>query len=464
MLTIVCVKQGTLYDAGYVNKLWTMVARNLDAGTEGRFICYTDDPTGIRQEIQCRELPDGMAGWWCKLFLFAPGQFDEGDRIVYFDLDTVIIDAIDDIVKYDGPFAILRDFYRPDGWQSAVMAWVAGFGTHIWKWWENEGRPTTNPSDQEWIEGCLPDADIWQDLCPGKFVSFKEHCIPFPPDGASVVVFHGEPRPHNCGRAWVNAMWSESNVGHFALAVTANVPLATVRDQIRHSAGLGLPRLTSKPAHGREVAIVGGGPSLGDCITVSELRRLEKRGGAVWAINGSYNWLRDHGITAEAHVLLDARADNERFLYRTREETTHYVASQCHPAIFKALMICCRKIVRIDLDVMGDCGTTVGTHALAVAFTEGYRRIHLFGFDSSYRGDAGHAYAQPLNDADQLVNAHAGDRTFRAAPWMVRQAQDFQDMGPVLIAAGAEITVHGDGLLPHVARMMAVSPTVRVAA
>jgi hypothetical protein len=468
MLNIVCVKHGSLYGADYVNRLYAMVARNLTAGHEGRFICFTDDDAGIRQEIHCRPLPKGILGWWNKLALFAPGEFERHDRILYFDLDTVMVGDLDEIARYDGEFAILRDFYREDGWQSSVMAWKSGFGAEIWQRWNREGRPEADGGDQEWIEHVFKNKwpviqpEILQDLYPGKFVSYKRDCIPYPPEGASVVVFHGEPKPHDCGRSWVEAMWTESDTGHFQLAMIPNIPLEQIRKQAKHSATLGLPRLKSQPANQGtaspfigKVAIIGGGPSIGDPVIQAELSLLRSKGFAIWALNGSYDWLLDRGLVADAHVLLDARYDNLRFLRNSEPETTYYLASICSGFVYDELITQGRKIVRFDLDVMGDCGTTVGTHAIAVAFTEGFREIHLYGYDSSYRGDAGHAYEQALNGEERIVDAHVGDRTFRAAPWMVRQAQDFDGLAAAIVSAGGTIVVHGDGLLPYVAQQMA---------
>jgi len=202
-----------------------------------------------------------------------------------------------------------------------------------------------------------------------------------------------------------------------------------------------------------DVVIVGGGPSLNDPITMVELHHRIAEGCAIWALNGTYRWLLDRKICADAIVLLDARAENERFARGISSDTTAYVASQCHPAVYDALLP--DQIVRFDLEVMGDCGTTVGMHAIAVAFVEGFRKIHLYGFDSSYREGEGHAYQQDLNAAERIVDAHVGDKVFRAAPWMARQAQDFAEMAQVIAAAGGEIIVHGDGLLPEVARALA---------
>lgn len=454
MLDIVCVRQGTKYGPEYVRKLYAMVARNIMMGTEGRFICFTDQPDDLGPHIETRPLPEGVIGWWAKLWLFSRGLFEENDRVIYFDLDTVIVGDLDPIVQYDREFAILQDVYRPQSWQSSVMAWRAGFGHHIWEDWIAAGRPETDGGDQEWIERCQrPHAHILQALYPGLFCSYKEHCHPFPPEGTSVVVFHGDPKPHDCGTPWVDAMWSEGDTGHFQLAMIANVGLAQIREQSKKSAARNLARLTSKPKHDGKVVIVGGGPSLRDALSLVEIRRHAAQGAEIWGLNGSYDWLMGQGITPDAFVILDARADNARFALGISPKSRSYVASQCHPDVYDALSP--DQVIRFDLDIMGDCGTTVGTHAILIGFVEGYREIHLYGFDSSYRDGEGHAYKQDLNASERIVDAHLAGKTFRAAPWMVRQAQDFEGIARDVTAAGGIIVVHGDGLLPEMARQMA---------
>ena len=455
LLNVVCVKHGAVYGSEYVNRLYAMVARNLEAGTEGWFICYTDDATGIDNAIHVRELPADLRGWWGKLYLFAPGQFEEGERVLFFDLDTLILGPLDDIARYEGEFAILRDFYRPNGWGSGVMAWRGGWGARIWEQWNKAGRPETPGGDQAWIERCLygdsaQKIDIWQDLFPGAFVSFKVHCQPYPPEEARVVCFHGEPKPHDCGRPWVASVWHEGELGGTHIALERNVSLEVIRANSRSSAERGLPPLTSKEAHGATVCIVGGGPSLAE--SVDELRRRRKGGAKIWALNGTHDWLTKRGLAPDAHVVLDARPENERFVRNNLYGTTYYVASQCHPKVYNTLRGC--NVIRFDLDKLGDCGTTVGTHAICIAFVEGYRKIHLFGFDSSYRASEGHAYEQGMNSRERIVDVEVGGQQFKAAPWMAQQAKDFVSLARDLVPAGVEIIVHGDGLIPYVARLL----------
>lgn len=244
-LIIACVQSGNYEGRGaeYVNRLARGVKRHLKLPYQ--FACFADDLSGLDNwyvDWQQRLQP-GITGWWNKLTLFAPGRFPDGARIVFFDLDTLITGPLDAIAKWNGDFALLRDFHRPDGFGSGVMMWRAGFGTQIWNSWCEAGRPEIKGGDQAWIEKIIlgnregapqgdaggrpsePSSDrahptgngivgqsgraatLLQDAFPDAFVSFKQHCGQGLPAKASVVCFHGRPKPHDCEAAWVNDHW-----------------------------------------------------------------------------------------------------------------------------------------------------------------------------------------------------------------------------------------------------------------
>ena len=249
MLVVVIVKQGDKFGPEYPTRLYAAVQRHLSL--EHRFVCFTDDPVS---GVPCEPLPAPLAGWWSKLGLFKPGVFSENERVLYFDLDTIIVNSLDDIAGYDGQFAILRDFYHEDRQQSSVMAWVPGEATYlIWNWWWQKGCPVTPQGDQAWIEKMMPGAEKWQDLFPGQMVSFKVHCKLGVPDGASVVNFHGYPRPHEC-RGWVAERWCKSprpivlTVDVRAEELLARLPAGSVRGaEIGVFAGELSSRLLARP-------------------------------------------------------------------------------------------------------------------------------------------------------------------------------------------------------------------------
>src|SRR5258708_1489442 len=175
MLTVCCVRQGERYGPEYVRRLYAAVRRNITAGTEGRFVCFTDQPDELPDAIEMRALPEGVVGWYNKLYLFKVGLFDEGDRILYFDLDTVIVGDLDAIAAYDGEFAILRDFYSPLCVQSSVMAWRAGFGTDILAEWEAAVYPDIMGGDQAWIYSGYPIFTTCQSILPRPLLSLTWH-------------------------------------------------------------------------------------------------------------------------------------------------------------------------------------------------------------------------------------------------------------------------------------------------
>lgn len=210
MIHIVCVNAGNYCDAGrrYVETLYAMVANHVPKDLSYEFVCFTDDPARYSDPIQQRALPEGLQGWFNKLYLFKSGLFPENELVLFLDLDTLIIDSLEPLLQYSGNFAILRDFLREGGYGSGVMLWRAGYATQLWDTYEAAGFPTVAGGDQSWVEQKGPrHADILQDLFPDLFVSFKAHCAAGVPPRAAVVCFHGRPRPHEVTTGWVPLVW-----------------------------------------------------------------------------------------------------------------------------------------------------------------------------------------------------------------------------------------------------------------
>jgi hypothetical protein len=208
-LSVAVVQTGNYlgHGAEYVHKLRRALRRHLTAPHE--FYVVTDDAASLYRGMKVK--PSSLPGWWEKLRLFKPGMFPEG-RVLFLDLDTFIVGNIDDIAAYDGPFATLRDFWRKDGLGPAVMLWRTDAALGIWEEFVSEGMRMTHPQgDQGFLENLDQGRfrrriDLLQDLFPGRFVSYKTHCANGVPEGASVVCFHGKPRPHEAG-GWASEVW-----------------------------------------------------------------------------------------------------------------------------------------------------------------------------------------------------------------------------------------------------------------
>lgn len=156
-LNVVCLKHGTKYGPEYVNKLHSMILRHLTV--PHRFVCFTDNEQGLNADIEVRTLPadQGLHGWWWKLYLFQPGHFPNGDTILFFDLDMVIVSNIDKLIEYlPAEFVGLEDvgriFNRAPKLGSAVMRWPANKFSDIWENFNaNRNLALKMHGDQDWI-------------------------------------------------------------------------------------------------------------------------------------------------------------------------------------------------------------------------------------------------------------------------------------------------------------------------
>lgn len=187
MINIALVNWRNYLGAGdrYVHGLAAGIDRNMLEESYKLHILTEDD------------LPAGAEGWWNKIALFRPGAFPAGERVLYLDLDTVIVGPLDDLARCAAPVAAISDFYHPERLASGVMIWTAGECDHVWAQWDQAGKPQFHPrGDQGWIERMLPDAQRLDKLLPGQIVSFKKDCLEGTPEDARLVCFHGLPRPH----------------------------------------------------------------------------------------------------------------------------------------------------------------------------------------------------------------------------------------------------------------------------
>ena len=505
MLKIICLNSGNYLGRGqeYVEILFDKVRRNLSDKIEFEFLCFTDDPNPYANGIQKKPLLKNLKGWWHKLYFFKKGLFNQGDRIVFLDLDTVIVGGLDEIVKYDGPFATLRDFYRPNGLGPAIILWTPTKHTeYIWthfisRWnlglredyfsrlggrgdqailedirdlttqFELDTRGTVY--EKRWAENPVKNPDILQDIFPKMFRSYKVDCQINIPKGTRIVCFHGLPRPHEIKHGWMPHVWKVGGGSIIELEIVPNTSEDDFEKNIRYALTLPYEVLRDQYMTPREdsLCIVGGGPSLKRDL--DKIKTMAANGSTIWALNNTFRYLCSNGIEPDAHILLDARIENIDFVPEKTDAFLIYSA-QCHPRVLSKAGFVTDKIitwcpshenilkildeVKIRAAIVGT-GTTVGMKALGLAQLFGFKDVHLFGYDSSYDDNDHHAYAQPMNDGQNLIDdIVVNDKRFKCAAWMVSQAEEFRTNIGVFVEAGMQFTVHGTGLLPYLATTM----------
>ena len=227
---IVCVKWGNKYISQYANVLYNMVKRNTTVPYE--FHCITDDPKGLDPHIKTIKLPNDpwIKSWWSKLWMFSK-DFPLQGNILFFDLDVIVFKNIDELFNYNpDKFMIIRDFNRcrVKDWKqsnSSVMRWKPGTMNYLWdEFVQNPSQiMQNNHGDQDWImRRGHQDINHWPDewirSYKWEMVGFKntkirkgvKHIFQHPAritENNKVAVFHGEPKPFNCGDDFVVENW-----------------------------------------------------------------------------------------------------------------------------------------------------------------------------------------------------------------------------------------------------------------
>lgn len=241
-----------------------------------------------------------------------------------------------------------------------------------------------------------------------------------------------------------------------------NVTEDTIRANVRANIAAGWQQVQPHLTQDVEVMILAGGPSLAE--HQKQIHEMREAGAKLVTLNGAYNWAVNLGFKPSAQVIVDARPFNARFTKPVVPGCKYLIASQCDPSVLDGLPRDSTYLwhtgaehVQDDLNeayptwwlVPG--GSTVMLRAIPLLRMLGFKKFHLFGFDSCLSGDAHHAYSQPENDSEVVIPVTVGGRTFRCHAWQVAQAQEFMDLVKFL-GDELELEVYGDGLINHILR------------
>lgn len=267
-----------------------------------------------------------------------------------------------------------------------------------------------------------------------------------------------------------------------ALAIVpihCNTDADRIEANMRSAMARAIPWLQLQDRHAGRLAIVAGGPSLQAHLPL--IAAMVRDGAQVLAVNNAAALLRAAGIAPDLHFSADAQLTTARFFGGgiVGAKPPHvYLAASNDPATYDAAIAAGAPVTLCQLALPGlkefliregkdvetaliGGGTTSGLLALSLAIVLGFRDLALFGFDSSYAEGRGHAYPQPENDRDQVLTVTMRGHEFDCAPWMIRQAQEFQKLARNLVDEhDAELRVFGSGLIPTIAREMFREPPI----
>ncbi len=258
VVNILTFKWGTLYSAEYVNRLYRGVKAHLHRPF--RFVCATDDSSGLADGIDAVALPEKPAAltnfytyedrWpmiFIKLCVFNPGFAGLEGPTLFLDIDQIVIGDLDRFFDYrPGEFCIIRNWVE---WRKTLFRKIPFCGnSSCFRFDAGEKSGYIYRTFLKEIDFALDDAKFTTEQAymthavgfdkvnfwPDNFVrSFKRSCLRMwplnhflPPKmnpDTGILCFHGHPSPEEAiagyrGRhlntwtrpaQWVRELWEK---------------------------------------------------------------------------------------------------------------------------------------------------------------------------------------------------------------------------------------------------------------
>ena len=213
VIDFVCVlRESAQYDVGDVNRLYLSIVRY--SGRPFAFHCLTDSKS--KSFHRCINVIGLKHRSWqtkqSKLEIFREGLGLE--RVVYFDLDTLIIRSILPMLSYDGDFMCLGDFGGHDYLASGILLFDAAKHHYLY---ESFRELKEDERETVYKVGCGRGDQLFlahnikvvphtiQEYWPRLVISYNKSCKgnALPPKEAAIVVFHGKHKPKNAREEWI---------------------------------------------------------------------------------------------------------------------------------------------------------------------------------------------------------------------------------------------------------------------
>lgn len=205
MRVVTVLKSGPEYQPKHV--IW-LAAQIIQHNPDAHIVCLSDHKFS-HPDIEVIPLANPWVKWWSKMNIYSTVL--DGD-VFYMDIDTCVVGPLDEMVNLPRSTA-LCDFYRPNMIQSGILYVKEEDKGPIYSEFARDpirhmSRCVTRDrwGDGGYLEKFAHRFDRWQHVLPGAVVSYKVHSRSNGgklPAGASVVCFHGNPRPWQSKASWV---------------------------------------------------------------------------------------------------------------------------------------------------------------------------------------------------------------------------------------------------------------------
>lgn len=252
----------------------------------------------------------------------------------------------------------------------------------------------------------------------------------------------------------------------------------TIRENVKYCCSLGLRYfIPTLQRHGLEAVLVGSGPSVKDELASLKKKRRDPKY-MFFGIKGGHDFLVDNGIVPHFGLAVDPleKIHKENFL-REAPECKYFIASQCHPTLFDSLLKRGKEVIIWHLltdnlmkwsqeeyspiyqHYMIPGGSTSGLRAIVLAYAMGFRKFHLYGYDSCLSGKLRKVTGELCEGKDEkgrdrAIEVFISGKKFMADRAMASQATEFQDLLKSLWKPDDpyQIKAYGKGMIQTIVR------------
>lgn len=239
-------------------------------------------------------------------------------------------------------------------------------------------------------------------------------------------------------------------------------------DHVRSAMERDIRHFTPSPQHDHEIVLVGSGPSIRN--HVEDIRRLKENGAYLCAIKAAHDFLIGHDIVPHIALMVDPQPHIIKCFQKKRNDVEYFVASQCHPEVFDyfkdANVVLWHLLTgkegeqeAIKGEVALGGGSTSGMRAMTLAWGMGFRKMHLFGYDSCMINyDPEKNKVQELKVDGSLakdgepMKLWISGKTFYCNPAMAAQTTEFEKVMNAF-KCQVQVRVWGEGAIPWLAQL-----------
>lgn len=212
-------------------------------------------------------------------------------------------------------------------------------------------------------------------------------------------------------------------------------------------------------------AIVGASPNIGE--NLDRIKEI-KVDGLAFSLNGAHQWLIEHGVIPNIHVLFenDIKSPEDSLGGPSHPDVYYYICTQCNPNIFRKLRNR-NKVIWHYFDAnpqyqeavvkyfpgefLVGGGYATMFRSITIARILGYRKFELFGCDASFEEGNTHYEGYHHDSTETKMVVAAGNemsyRLFKTTPSLSFQAYEFMRFCEA--NQNLSVKVHGDGLMRH---------------